>query len=157
MSATSHEIFAKILVDYAIQALQDEDRNRSIKYLIAANQELTNSSESRNPTYDVEPMSIVEYLVQLMQNSINSTSEGIDGITNNKALVYLNLVDSQLSDKLNEVTAANSTLAKHSLASYANHRYGIRVLYPYYWSIDGTSYLTGRIGTQIVSFFSAKR
>jgi len=152
ISATSHEIFAKILVDYAIEALQDEDRNRSIKYLIAANQELTNSSESRNPTYNVEPMSIVEYLVQLMQNSINSTSEGIAGITNNKALVYLNLVDSQLSDKLNEVTA-NSTLAKHSLASYANHRYGIRVLYPYYWSIDGTSYHTGRIGTQIVSFF----
>lgn len=147
-----HDISVKILVDYAIQALQDGDRSRSVKFLLAADQEFVNSSELINSTYNIEPKFIVEYLVQLMQNSTNRTGVSVGGITNNKALVYLNLVDSQLSDKLKELTD-NSPLARNSVASYANHRYGIRVLYPYYWSIDGTSYHTGRIGTQIVSFF----
>jgi hypothetical protein len=144
--ATSNDILIKILIDYAIQALQDGNRSKSIKYLLAADQEFINESESRNSTYDIDPRYIVEYLVQLMQ------TDGGPGITNNKALVYLNLVDSLLADKLNKLSA-NSVLARNSLVKYENQRYGIRVLYPYYWSIDGTSYHTGKIGTQIVSFF----
>jgi hypothetical protein len=147
-SATSNNIITKILVDSAIQALQDGDRNKSIKFLLAADQEIVNASESRNSTYGVDPRYIVEYLVQLMQN------ESGPGITKDKALVYLDLVDSQLADQLNEPDS-NSTLATHSLLTYENQRYGIRVLYPYYWSIDGISYHTGKIGTQIVSFFLA--
>jgi len=143
-SATSNNIITKILLDYAIQALQDGDRTKSIKFLQAADQEFVNASESRNSTYD--PRYIVEYLVQLMQN------ESGPGITKDKALVFLNLIDSQLADQLNEPNA-NSILVTHSLLPYENQRYGIRVLYPYYWSIDGTSYHTGKIGTQIVSFF----
>lgn len=144
--ATSNDTIAKILIDYAIQALQHGDKSKSIKYLLAADQEFINESESRNSTYDIDPRYIVEYLVQLMQ------AEGGPGITNNKAFVYLNLVDSLLSDRVNKLSA-NSTMARNSLAVYENQRYGIRVLYPYYWSIDGTSYHTGKIGTQIVSFF----
>jgi hypothetical protein len=146
IKSTSNDIITKILVDSAIQALQDGDRNKSIKFLLAADQEFVNASESRNSTYGVDPRYIVEYLVQLMQN------ESGPGITKDKALVYLNLVDSQLADQLNEPNS-NSTLATHYLLPYENQRYGIRVLYPYYWSIDGTSYHTGKIGTQIVSFF----
>ncbi|MFZ0510807.1 MAG: hypothetical protein WAM14_04305 [Candidatus Nitrosopolaris sp.] len=144
-SVTSHDILAKVLIDNAIQALQDENRTMTIEYLIAANHELTSVIESENPSSPIEPRFIVEYLVQLMQN-------GIGSITNNKALVYLNLVDSQLGDMLNE-PSTNTTIPADSFLTYTNQKYGIKIKYPYYWSIDGNSYPAGKVGVQVASFF----
>jgi hypothetical protein len=92
---TSHDILAKILIDNAIQAIQDGNRNMTIRALLVANQELASVIESEHSSLAIEPKFIVEYLLQLMQN-------GTGGVTNNKALVYLNLADSQLGDMLNE-------------------------------------------------------
>ena len=139
---TSEGILAKVLIDEAIQALQNGNRTTTIKYLIAADQELNSGLE--NPS-SVEPSFIVEYLVQLMQTRTNS-------ITNNKALVYLNLVDSQLGYMLNE-SNTNTTIPGDVFLTYRNQKYGIKMQYPYYWSIDGNSYPAGKIGIQIVSFF----
>ncbi|HXX96096.1 MAG TPA: hypothetical protein VEL11_03135, partial [Candidatus Bathyarchaeia archaeon] len=118
------------------------NRTTTIKYLIAADQELNSGLE--NPS-SVVPSFIVEYLVQLMQTRTNS-------ITNNKALVYLNLVDSQLGYMLNE-SNTNTTIPGDVFLTYRNQKYGIKMQYPYYWSIDGNSYPAGKIGIQIVSFF----
>lgn len=98
-----------------------------------------------NSNSAIEPSFIVEYLVQLMQNGTNS-------ITNNKALVYLNLVDSQLGYMLTE-SNSNATIPGDVLLTYRNQKYGIKMQYPYYWSIDGNSYPAGKIGIQVVSFF----
>jgi hypothetical protein len=139
---TSEGILAKVLIDEAIQALQNGNRTKTTKYLIAADQELNSGLE--NPS-SVEPSFIVEYLVQLMQTRTNS-------ITNNKALVYLNLVDSELGYMLNE-SNTNTTIPGDVFLTYRNQKYGIKMQYPYYWSIDGNSYPAGKIGIQIVSFF----
>jgi len=142
-SRTSDDILAKVLTDKAIQALQNGNRTTAIKYMIAADQELNSGSENSNSA--IEPSFIVEYLVQLMQNGTNS-------ITNNKALVYLNLVDSQLGYMLTE-SNSNATIPGDVLLTYRNQKYGIKMQYPYYWSIDGNSYPAGKIGIQVVSFF----
>jgi hypothetical protein len=141
-SRTSDDILAKVIIDEAIQAIQNGNRTTAIKYLIAADQELNSGLE--NPNSAVEPSFILEYLVQLMQTGTNS-------ITNNKALVYLNLVDSQLGYMLNE--SNTNTTIPDVLLTYRNQRYGIKMQYPYYWSIDGNSYPAGKIGIQAVSFF----
>ncbi|HXX99106.1 MAG TPA: hypothetical protein VEL11_18610 [Candidatus Bathyarchaeia archaeon] len=142
-SRTSDDILAKVLIDEAIQALQNGNRTTAIKYLIAANQELNSGLE--NPSSAIEPSFIVEYLVQLMQTGTNS-------ITNNKALVYLNLVDSQLGCMLNE-SNTNTTIPGDVFLTYRNQKYGIKMQYSYFWSIDGNSYPAGKIGIQVVSFF----
>jgi hypothetical protein len=142
-SRTSDDILAKLLIDEAIQALQNGNRTTAIKYLIATHQELNSGLE--NPNSATEPSFIVGYLVQLMQTGTNS-------ITNNKALVYLNLVDSQLGYMLNE-SNTNTTIPGDVFLTYRNQKYGIKMQYPYYWSIDGNSYPAGKIGIQVVSFF----
>ena len=104
------------------------------------------NSGSENSNSAIEPSFIVEYLVQLMQNGTNS-------ITNNKALVYLNLVDSQLGYMLTE-SNSNATIPGDVLLTYRNQKYGIKMEYhiPYYWSIDGNIYPAGKIGIQVVLF-----
>ena len=141
----SRDILAKILIDNAIQALQDGNRNMTIRALLVANQELASVIESEHSSLAIEPKLIVEYLVQLMQN-------GTGGVTNNKALVYLNLADSQLGDMLNEPNT-NTAIPGDSFLTYTNQRYGITIQYPYNWSIDGTSHPAGKIGVQVASFF----
>jgi hypothetical protein len=141
-SRTSDDILAKVLIDEAIQALQNGNRTTAIKYLIVADQGLNSGLE--NPS-SVEPSLIVEYLVQLMRSGTNS-------VTNNKALIYLNLVDSQLGYMLNE-SNTNTTIPGDVFLTYRNQKYGIKMQYPYYWSIDGNSYPAGKIGIQVVSFF----
>ena len=145
-SITSHDLLAKVLVDNAIQALQNGNRNITIELLIAANQELASVLESENSSLVIEPKFIVEYLVQLMLQN------GTGGVTNNKALVYLNLADSQLGDMLNEPNT-NTTMAGNSFLTYTNQKYGIKMQYPYYWSIDGNTYPAGKVGVQVASFF----
>jgi hypothetical protein len=81
------------------------------------------NSGSENPSSAIEPSFIVEYLIQLMQNGTNS-------ITNNKALVYLNLVDSQLGDMLNE-SNTSTTIPGDVFLTYRNQKYGIKMQYPF--------------------------
>jgi len=76
---------------------------------------------------------------------------GTNSITNNKALVYLNLVDSQLGYMLNK-SNTNATIPRDVFLTYRNEKYGIKMQYPYYWSIDGNIYPAGKIGIQVVSF-----
>jgi hypothetical protein len=142
LSRTSHEILTtKVLIDEAIQVLQNGNRSTTIKYLIAADQELNSILENSNSA--IEPSFIVEYLVQLKQNGTNS-------ITNNKVLVNLNLVDSQLGYMLTK-SNSNATIPGDLFLTYRNQKYGIKMQYPYYWSIDGNSYPAGKIGIQVVS------
>ena len=77
---------------------------------------------------------------------------GTGGITNNKALVYLNLADSYLGDMLNE-SNTNTTILRDSFLTSTNQRYEIKMQYPYYWSIDGNTYPAGKIGVEVASFF----
>jgi hypothetical protein len=143
LSRTSHEIFTtKVLIDEAIQALQNGNRSTTIKYLIDADQELNSGLENSNSA--IEPSFIVEHLVQLMQTGTNS-------ITNNKVLVYLNLVDSQLGYMLTK-SNNNATIPGDLFLTYWNQKYGIKMQYPYYWSIDGNSYPAGKIGIQVAFF-----
>jgi hypothetical protein len=143
-SIASHDVLAKVLIDNAIQALQNGNRTMTIEYLIAANHELAGVLDSENSSLAIEPKFIVEYLVQLMQNVTG-------GITNNKALVYLNLADSKLGYMVNQPNT-NTTIRADSFLTYTNQRYGIKMQYPYYWSIDGNSYPAGNVGVQIAFF-----
>ena len=47
----------------------------------------------------------------------------------------------------------NTTIPADSFLTYTNQRYGIKMQYPYYWSIDGNSYPAGKVGVQVASFF----
>jgi len=86
------------------------------------NSGLENSNSAADPSF------IVEYLVQLMQTGTNS-------ITNDKVHVYLNLVDS------------HPIIMQQYLEIFSyNQKYGIKIQYPYYWSIDGNSYPAAKIG-----------
>src|SRR5947199_2628954 len=87
---------AKVLIDSAIQALQSSNIKKTVMHLDAAEQEVILAVTEENRNNDTSNYSSLETIL-LVKDAIQSLENGND---RTKALVFLDLADRQLGEKL---------------------------------------------------------